>query len=184
MPNPPFLTQLQLAKAQAEVEGFANGPNPALNLPNINTQDSIGNPQTPTSSPVPYYPSAETPNLQLSTEDMSSQLANNFVTLDLAVSSGTSTTPAPTFVSGASYTALSTDTMLLVSTTPSTVHLNSALPIGTTLIIKNISPSGVVTVTPTSGTIDGQPSFTITSGFGTFPSINVRYAGSGLWFVY
>ena len=33
---------------------------------------------------MPYYPSAETPNLQLSTEDMSSQLANNFVIIDAA----------------------------------------------------------------------------------------------------
>ena len=74
-----------LQKAQAEAEGFANGPFPALNSANIYTQDSIGNPQTPGSSPVPYYPSSETPNLQLSTEDMPSQLANNFVILDNGV---------------------------------------------------------------------------------------------------
>jgi hypothetical protein len=74
-----------LQKAQAEAEGFQNGPAPALNAANLNTQDAAGNPQTPTSSPTPYYPSSETPNLQLSTEDMSSQLANNFVILDSLV---------------------------------------------------------------------------------------------------
>jgi hypothetical protein len=71
-----------LQKAQAEAEGFANGPAPALNNANIYTQDSIGNPQTPGTSPTPYYPSAETPNLQLSTRDMAAELANNFVILD------------------------------------------------------------------------------------------------------
>src|ERR1035438_3677451 len=80
MPTPLSLALLQ--KAQAEAEGFANGPAPALNAANIYTQDSIGNPQTPGTSPIPYYPSAETANLQLSTEDMSSQIANNFVILD------------------------------------------------------------------------------------------------------
>jgi hypothetical protein len=74
------LTTLQ--KAQAEAEGFQNGPLPALNPANLNTQDALGNTQTPTTSPAPYYPSSETPNLQLSTEDMSSQLANNMVLLD------------------------------------------------------------------------------------------------------
>lgn len=83
----PFLTQPELAKAQAEAEGFANGPLPVLNPANLNTQRTIGNPQVvpAATAPVPYYPSSETPNLQLSTEDMPSQLANNFVILDNAI---------------------------------------------------------------------------------------------------
>jgi len=81
MATPP-LSLLELQKAQAEAEGLVNGPYPALNPANLNTQDSIGNPQTPSVSPVPYYPSAETPNLQLSTDDMSAAIANNFVILD------------------------------------------------------------------------------------------------------
>lgn len=76
------LNLAQLQKAQAEAEGFQNGPAPALNPANLYTQDSIGNPQVPSTSPTPYYPSAETPNLQLSTDDMSSTIANNFVILD------------------------------------------------------------------------------------------------------
>lgn len=83
MATPP-LSLAELQKAQAEVEGFQQGPAPALNTANLNTQNNIGNPQVPSTSPVPYYPSGETPNLQLSTEDMSSQLANNFVILDTA----------------------------------------------------------------------------------------------------
>lgn len=86
MATPP-LSLVELQKAQAEVEGFQQGPAPALNAANLNTQDNLGNPQTPSTSPAPYYPSAETPNLQLSTEDMSAQLANNFVILDAAISS-------------------------------------------------------------------------------------------------
>jgi hypothetical protein len=81
----------QLQKQQAEVDGFAFGPLPALNPANLNTQDSIGNPQVPTVSPVPYYPSDETPHLHLTTSDMSSALANNFVLIDKAVSSVVST---------------------------------------------------------------------------------------------
>jgi hypothetical protein len=77
-----FLTAEQLAKAQAECEGFQNGPQPALNPANLNTQSKIGNPQAPTTTPAPYYPSQETPNLQLTTDDMPSALANNFVILD------------------------------------------------------------------------------------------------------
>jgi hypothetical protein len=97
-----------LQKAQAEAEGFANGPAPALNNANIYTQDSIGNHQTPTTSPVPYYPSSETPNLQLSTEDMPAQLANNFVILDKAVTSvevnGNAISPIANFVNTPSVT--------------------------------------------------------------------------------
>ena len=83
----PFLTQPELAKAQAEAEGFALGPLPVLNSANLNTQQIIGNPQVvpAATAPVPYYPSSETPNLQLSTEDMPAQLANNFVILDNAI---------------------------------------------------------------------------------------------------
>ena len=44
MATPP-LSLLELQKAQAEAEGFVNGPYPALNPANLNTQDSIGNPQ-------------------------------------------------------------------------------------------------------------------------------------------
>jgi hypothetical protein len=94
-----------LQKAQAEAEGFANGPLPALNAANLNTQDAAGNPQTPTSSPTPYYPSSETPNLQLSTEDMSSQLANNFVILDNGVTKiNGSAIPNANFINTASVT--------------------------------------------------------------------------------
>jgi hypothetical protein len=79
------LTLAELAKAQAEAEGFQNGPQPTLNQANLYTQDCLlNNPQTPGTpqSTTPYYPSAETPNLQLSTRDMASELANNFCILD------------------------------------------------------------------------------------------------------
>src|ERR1035437_908745 len=76
------LSLAELQKAQAEVEGFQQGPTPALNGANLNTQSILGNPQTPSTSPAPYYPSKETPNLKMSTRDMSSELANNFVILD------------------------------------------------------------------------------------------------------
>jgi hypothetical protein len=82
------LNLAELQKAQAEVEGFQNGPAPALNPANLNTQANLGNPQTPSTSLAPYYPSQETPNLQLSTENMSSQSANNFVALDTLFPSG------------------------------------------------------------------------------------------------
>lgn len=81
------LSLAELQKAQAETEGFQNGPHPALNPANLNTQDHLGNTLAPTASPVPYYPSDETPNLQLSTEDMSSTVANNFVILDSTLAS-------------------------------------------------------------------------------------------------
>lgn len=81
-----FLTIEELSKAQAEAEGFQNGPQPALNHANLSTQDSLGNTQSPSTSPAPYYPSQETPNLSLTTSDMSSALANNFVLIDNAVS--------------------------------------------------------------------------------------------------
>jgi len=77
-----FLSPAELAKAQAASEGFQNGPQPALNPANLNTQDSIGNTQVVTTSPAPYYPSKETPNLQLTTDEMPAALANNFCILD------------------------------------------------------------------------------------------------------
>src|ERR1019366_69735 len=81
------LTLAELQKAQAEAEGFANGPAPALNNANLYTQAKAGNPQPtpPAPTPVPYYPSSETPNLLLSTDDMPSTIANNFVILDAVV---------------------------------------------------------------------------------------------------
>src|ERR1035437_7931893 len=83
------LSLAELQKAQAEVEGFQNGPQPALNPANLNTQAVAGNPQPtpPAPTPVPYYPSQETPNLHLSTRDMPAEEANNFVTLDTLLSS-------------------------------------------------------------------------------------------------
>lgn len=104
MATPLSLSVLQ--KAQAEAEGFANGPQPALNNANLYTQDSTGNPQVPGTSPVPYYPSAETPNLQLSTDDMPSTIANNFVILDsgiLKVNGAAVPTP-PNFINTPSVT--------------------------------------------------------------------------------
>ena len=78
------LTLAQLQKAQAEAEGFQNGPEPALNPANLYIAAIAGNPQTtpPVPTPVPYYPSSETPNLQLSTRDVPSEMANNLVILD------------------------------------------------------------------------------------------------------
>ena len=86
MATTPFLTVLQLAKAQAEAEGFQNGPTPPLNAANTNTQDTIGNIQavivTP-APPAPYYSNkAVTPNLQLALDNMSAEIANNFVIID------------------------------------------------------------------------------------------------------
>jgi hypothetical protein len=84
------LTLAELQKAQAEAEGFANGPAPALNNANLYTQAKAGNPQPtpPAPTPVPYYPSSETPNLSLSTRDVSSEMANNLVILDALFPSG------------------------------------------------------------------------------------------------
>jgi hypothetical protein len=79
------LSLAELQKAQAEVDGFQYGPAPALNPANRSTQAALGNPQAVTSPPSVYYPSNETPNFRLSTEDMSSQLANNFVAIDTLI---------------------------------------------------------------------------------------------------
>jgi hypothetical protein len=62
-----------------------------------------------------------------------------------------------------------------------TVTLNSSLPAGTTFVIKNTSASGTVVVQPTSGLIDDQPSFSMTSGFGQLPSIEVTFDGTNWW---
>jgi hypothetical protein len=85
------LTLAELSKAQAEAEGFQNGPAPTLNPANLYVQDClVGNPQTPgtPASTTPYYPSAETPNLLLTTDDMPAALANNFVLIDAIFPSG------------------------------------------------------------------------------------------------
>jgi hypothetical protein len=81
---PTPLTLLQLQKAQAEAEGFQNGPEPALNNANLYIAAIAGNPQPtpPVPTPTPYYPSSETPNLQLSTRDVPAEMANNLVILD------------------------------------------------------------------------------------------------------
>ena len=134
MSTPTFLTANQLAKAQAAAEGFQNGPLPALNSANINTQDSIGNAQPAPIIPLPivfppYYPSSGTPNLNLSTKDMSSDIANNFVILDavLAVSAFTSTT------------VLTPAQLLTLATTP--VQLLPALAVGKAYIIQGATTS-------------------------------------------
>ena len=84
------LTLAQLQKAQAEADGFAFGPEPALNPANLYTQATAGNPQPtpPAPTPVPYYPSSETPNLNLSTRDVAAEMANNLVILDTWFPSG------------------------------------------------------------------------------------------------
>jgi hypothetical protein len=83
----PLLTQAELSKAQAEAEGYQNGPEPPLNPANLYTQEEMGNPIVfSTVNTVPYYPlTKETPNLQLSLDDMSVTIANNFVVLDNAI---------------------------------------------------------------------------------------------------
>ena len=82
------LTLAELSKAQAEAEGFQNGPTPLLNPANLYTQEKEGNPQPQVRGPIPYYPSKETPNLKLSTRDVSAEEANNFVILDSLFPSG------------------------------------------------------------------------------------------------
>lgn len=93
------LTLAELSKAQAEAEGFQQGPQPTLNQANLYVQDCLNNnsqtPGTPAST-IPYYPSAETPNLNLSTDDMSSTIANNFVILDTLVGGPTPAVPTVT----------------------------------------------------------------------------------------
>lgn len=80
------LSVAALAKAQAEAEGYQNGPVPALNPANINTQNLLGNTQplvVQTVPTVPYYPETNiTPLLQLSLDNMGQEVANNFVIID------------------------------------------------------------------------------------------------------
>src|ERR1019366_4726577 len=79
------LSLAELQKAQAEVDGFQQGPAPALNNANRSMQAALGNSQAASTTPAPYYPSKETPNFALSTRDMSSELANNFVSIDTLI---------------------------------------------------------------------------------------------------
>lgn|ERR1019366_2053551 len=77
------LTLLQLEKQQAESEGYQQGPEPELNIPNTSAQSLLGNTVTPVPTPVPYYPGAtETPNLEMSLTNMGANLAENFVLID------------------------------------------------------------------------------------------------------
>jgi hypothetical protein len=175
----PFLTPQQIEKQQSESEGYEQGPQPKINNPNANTQANLGNPVVQTPEPAPYYPGAtETPNLQLSLTNMGVNLAENFVLLDGIFPAGGPNSP-PTSVSG-NYTALISDRVILDNAS-GTVHLNSALPAGTTFTIKNTSVNGTLIVLPTSGLIDGQASFSMTSGFGNLPSIDVVFDGTNWW---
>jgi hypothetical protein len=80
---PTPLTPLQLQKAQAEAEGYQNGPLPPLNLPNQYTQAVLGNPQLPETGPVPAYPGVrDTPNALLRVDGMSAEQAQNLLMLD------------------------------------------------------------------------------------------------------
>jgi len=78
------------------------------------------------------------------------------------------------------YEPLAANYKILMSAS-GTVTLNSSLPAGTTFVIKNTSASGTVTVHPTSGLIDDQSSFSMTSGFGQLPSIEVTFDGTNWW---
>ena len=81
--SPTPLTPLQLQKAQAEAEGYQNGPLPPLNLPNQYTQAVLGNPQLPETGPVPAYPGVrDTPNTLLRVDGMSAEQAQNLLMLD------------------------------------------------------------------------------------------------------
>jgi hypothetical protein len=80
-----FLTNLQLQKEQALAEGYQAGPLPQLNPVNVSTQDASGNAiiLVPPSLVPPYYPlTASTPNLELTLQDMSPNVAENFSLID------------------------------------------------------------------------------------------------------
>ena len=81
--------ELDLEKQQAESEGFAAGPAPALNTQNINTQAGLGVTfpiPVPSIVTPPYYPAVqETPNMRLSLGSMPTNLAENFVLVDAFV---------------------------------------------------------------------------------------------------
>jgi len=79
----PFLTPAQLQKSQAEAEGYANGPLPALNSQNADTQFRLGNPQLPETSPTPVYPgTTDTPNTLLRMDGMNCVSAQDLLLLD------------------------------------------------------------------------------------------------------
>jgi len=111
------LSLVELQKAQAESEGFQNGPTPTLNPANLYTQEVIGNPQPSTIEPVPYYPSAETPNLLLTTDDMPAALANNFVLIDAIFPSGPGTLGVP---------VVQASLQVINTTLPQTVSITAA----------------------------------------------------------
>jgi hypothetical protein len=77
------LTPLQLQKAQAEAEGYQQGPFPPLNLANQNTQATLGNPQLPETGPVPVYPGTrDTPNLLMRVDGVNAEQAQNLLMMD------------------------------------------------------------------------------------------------------
>lgn len=77
------LTPLQLQKAQAEAEGYQQGPFPPLNAANQSTQANLGNPQLPETGPVPVYPGErDTPNTLMRMDGMSAEDAQNLLMLD------------------------------------------------------------------------------------------------------
>lgn len=83
------LTLTEAAQQQALAEGYAGGPTPTLNSPNLNTQASIGNPLIPVIEPTPYFPpTISTPNLGLSLNGMDDVLAQDMVILDTAIAGG------------------------------------------------------------------------------------------------
>src|ERR1700685_706084 len=126
------LTIEQLAKAQAEAEGFQQGPLPTLNAANLYVQDCLNNnPQTPgtPASTTPYYPSSETPNLQLSVDSQSSQLANNMVLLDAATSS---VSINGSVISGVNFVNSSTVTF---SVSGSSVSATSSAPLTASVVL-------------------------------------------------
>jgi hypothetical protein len=85
------LTLQELQKAQAIVDGFANGPLPSLNSANLNVQALEGNPIGPgTTFPTKYPPAGPTPFLHLSTFDMSTTLAMDMWLIDRAFGNGSS----------------------------------------------------------------------------------------------
>ena len=83
----PYLSNLELQTEQAKAEGYVDGPAPALNTANIQTQKSIGNTSLPSDVPalVPYFPGVlDTPNMQLSLAGMDQNLVKNFEIIDAA----------------------------------------------------------------------------------------------------
>jgi len=82
-----FLSNLELQTEQAKAEGYINGPAPALNSANIETQHMIGNTSLPKDVPalVPYYPGViQTPNMGLNLSNLDENLVANFEIIDAA----------------------------------------------------------------------------------------------------